>query len=127
MFQSFNFDKEANDSQNYYYFTEGFSKEELNQIENDVKFLPFEDATTAGNNKKVRSSKIKWVPQEDKWWWLYEKMSNMAVEANNALWNFDLYTIPEQIQYTEYYATEKKIIPNLYSFHWWCKNWRKTN
>ena len=107
MFKSFNFDKEANDSQNYYYFTEGFSKEELNQIEDSVKFLPFEDATTASNDKKVRSSKIKWVPQDDQWWWLYEKMSNMAVEANNALWNFDLYTIPEQIQYTEYYATEK--------------------
>ena len=107
MFKSFNFDREANDSQNYYYFTEGFSKEELNQIEDSVKFLPFEDATTASNDKKVRSSKIKWVPQDDQWWWLYEKMSNMAVEANNALWNFDLYTIPEQIQYTEYYATEK--------------------
>ena len=107
MFKSFNFDKEANDSQNYYYFTEGFSKEELNQIEDSVKFLPFEDATTAGNDKKVRSSKIKWVPQDDQWWWLYEKMSNMAVEANNALWNFDLHAIPEQIQYTEYYATEK--------------------
>tara|TARA_B100001109_G_scaffold150167_1_gene122100 strand:- start:483 stop:1076 length:594 start_codon:yes stop_codon:yes gene_type:complete len=107
MFKSFNFDREANDSQNYYYFTEGFSKEELNQIEDSVKFLPFEDATTEGNDKKVRSSKIKWVPQDDQWWWLYEKMSNMAVEANNALWNFDLYTIPEQIQYTEYYATEK--------------------
>ena len=107
MFQSFNFDKEANDSQNYYYFTNGFSKEELNKIEKDVANLQFEEATTAaGNNKEVRSSRIKWVPQNDDWWWLYEKMANMAIEANSTLWNFDLYTIPEQIQYTEYYATE---------------------
>ncbi len=107
MFQSFNFDKEANDSQNYYYFTNGFSKEELNKIEKDVASLQFEEATTAaGNNKEVRSSRIKWVPQNDDWWWLYEKMANMAIEANSTLWNFDLYTIPEQIQYTEYYATE---------------------
>ena len=38
--------------------------------------------------------------------WLYEKLSDYAVQANNALWNFDLHAIPEQIQYTEYYATE---------------------
>ena len=108
MFTSYNFDQPANDSQNYYYFTNGFNKEELKIIEDSVATLEYQEATTAGGDKnKLRSSKIKWIPQNDNWIWLYEKMSNMAIEANNALWNFDLVSIPEQIQYTEYYATNK--------------------
>ena len=30
----------------------------------------------------------------------------MIVTANNELWKFDLHSMPEQIQFTEYYATE---------------------
>ena len=30
----------------------------------------------------------------------------MAVEANDVSWNFDLHSLPEQIQYTEYYGTD---------------------
>ena len=31
----------------------------------------------------------------------------MATEANNCLWNFDLVTATEDLQFTEYYATNK--------------------
>jgi len=30
----------------------------------------------------------------------------LAIEANTELWNFDLHSAPESIQYTEYYAHE---------------------
>ena len=30
---------------------------------------------------------------------------NMALEANNSLWHFDLISVDEKIQYTEYYDT----------------------
>ena len=107
MFQSYAFDQQEVDLQNYYYVLNGFSKEELEKIEEDVKNLPFQQASTvAGDDKKVRSSKVKWVPQNTEWYWLYDKLSEYAMEANHALWNFDLSLIPEQIQYTEYYATE---------------------
>lgn len=101
---NYTFDQQETDSQNYYYFKNGFSKKELNKIEEDVHTLPWQVAETAGNNKEVRKSNIKWIPQNDDWFWLYEKLSNMAVTANNALWNFDLNQIPEMIQYTEYHA-----------------------
>ena len=107
MYTSFNFDQQEVDLQNWYYFTKGFTKEELDKIEQDVANLPYQAGTTAGGNTEVRSSKIKWVPQTNDWFWLYEKLSDYAVQANFALWNFDLHAIPEQIQYTEYYATEK--------------------
>ena len=104
------FKQETNDPQNYYWFSEGFSKEELAKIYRDVATLPFQNATLIGNPdieaiKKVRSSSIKWIPKNSEWNWLYEKMMSMATQANEALWKFDLVSVADQIQYTEYYDT----------------------
>jgi PKHD-type hydroxylase len=108
MFSSYNFDKKETEPQNYYYYKEGFNKKELNSIYKGIQKLKEQKATTVGNGKDdIRSSKVRWIPQDTNWWWLYEKLSNMVVEANNILWDFDLYSIPERIQYTEYYAKEK--------------------
>ena len=103
------FNPELTDPQNYYYFQHGFSKPELNQIYKDVDTLPFHEATTLGGgntNKEIRSSNVKWIPQTEEWMWLYRKMGELATIANNNLWKFNLYTMPELIQYTEYYASE---------------------
>ena len=105
MHLSYNFDRPENDSQNYYFYKEGFNKEELDKIEQNITDLPWHIASTVGGDvENNRKSNIKWIPQNDSWWWLYEKLSDMAVAANNELWNFDLSQIPEQIQYTEYHA-----------------------
>jgi PKHD-type hydroxylase len=101
-----NFEQPYNNAQNYYYFVDGFSKEELNKIYKDVATIPFQTATVAGapeSESDVRKSSIKWIPQDDEWKWLYEKLMNMAKEANS-IWGFDLISAPEQIQYTEYYG-----------------------
>jgi|TARA_R110000803_G_scaffold68457_1_gene130375 PKHD-type hydroxylase len=108
MFHSFNFDQQEVDLQQYYFFRDGFDKDELAKIESNVAKLPFNNATTAGgHDKKLRSSSVKWIPQNDDWYWLYETLADYATQANFALWNFDLHQIPEQIQYTEYYASEQ--------------------
>jgi PKHD-type hydroxylase len=99
----YTFPQKTTDSQNYYFFKEGFSKDELNIIETQVATLSFHEASTAGgNSKEMRSSRIKWIPQNEQWQWLYEKLINMATEANDTLWNFELMSAPEPIQYTEY-------------------------
>jgi len=105
------FNQPHNDPQNYYWFPSGFSKDELDRIYSDVAELPFDLATVTNGtdqdeHKKIRSSSIKWIPKDTKWNWLYTKLMNQATEANNALWNFDLLSAPELIQYTEYYASE---------------------
>jgi len=41
MHLSYNFDRKANDSQNYYFYKEGFSAEELDKISKDVADLPW--------------------------------------------------------------------------------------
>jgi len=103
------FGQETNDPQEFYWYQNGFSKEELEKIYNDVAELPFQEATTFSNDgdKSVRSSSVKWIPQDEKWEWLYNRLMELAVEANNKLWKFDLISAPELIQYTEYYASEE--------------------
>jgi len=108
MFSSYNFDQSENDPQNYYYYSEGFTKEELDKIDKGISILKQDKATTAGDgDESIRSSKIRWIPQNDEWWWLYDKLAGYITTANNSLWKFDLKSIPEQIQFTEYYAKEK--------------------
>jgi PKHD-type hydroxylase len=103
------FNQALNDPQNYYWFEHGFSKEELDKIYKDVATVPFAPATIIGSadaeqTKQIRSSSIKWIPKNQQWDWLYKKMMELAVQANQ-LWGFDLISAPELIQYTEYYDT----------------------
>ena len=98
---------------NYYWFQEGFTPEELLKIETQVAELPFQVAVTEqggqekGENLDSRSSSIKWIPFSDDTKWIYDKIGAMAYEANKEMYNFDLNFMPEQIQYTEYYGTDK--------------------
>ena len=106
-----NFKKSQTDTQNYYWYKNGFSKEELDVIYKGVSNLPFNRATLLGNQdadsiKEIRSSSVKWIPKNEEWMWLYEKLMDMADTANNELWNFNLISAPEFIQYTEYYDVE---------------------
>jgi PKHD-type hydroxylase len=103
------FNQQENNPQEFYWYKDGFSKDELKKIYTDVGELPFSKATTFANDddKSMRSSSVKWIPQDEKWQWLYEKLMQLAVDANKELWNFDLISAPELIQYTEYYASEE--------------------
>lgn len=106
---SYTFDKPTNNPQEFYWYRAGFSKEELQKIYTEVAELPFQEATTFANDgdKSVRSSSVKWIPQNEQWEWLYKRLMDLAVQANEQLWNFDLISAPELIQYTEYYASEE--------------------
>ena len=103
------FKQRENEPQNYYWYRAGFNKEELEKIYTDLENVPFEKATTLDGNseKDVRSSRIKWIPKNKQWEWLYQKLMNMAVDANDNLWDFDLISADEKIQYTEYLAEDE--------------------
>ena len=107
MHSFFTYPVNLTDAQNYYYFDNGFSIEELHKVSNQVNILPFNDGTVVGGiDKKTRTSSVKWIPTTSEFEWLYKKMMDLSIEANNTLWQFDLKHMPEGIQYTEYYATE---------------------
>jgi PKHD-type hydroxylase len=106
-----NFKEDVN-LQNYYWYKEGFTKEELNKIYEGVAKLPFNDATVFGSDnpevlKQIRSSSVKWIPKNEEWMWLYEKLMDYASTANNEVWKFNLISAQELIQYTEYYDTDE--------------------
>lgn len=94
------------DQTNYYWFQNGFSSSELEEVEKLATKYSYTDATIVGNesiNESIRKSKIKWIhPNEDSQW-LYDKFADMVIEANKT-WKFNLYSIIDSIQYTEYLA-----------------------
>jgi len=108
MDRSINFPQQQSDMLNYYYFENTFSPDEVNRIIEDASNIDFSRATTfGGDTSEIRSSNIKWLHQSEPFNWLYERLMNMALEANAALWNFDLTSMPESIQYTTYNSEEK--------------------
>jgi PKHD-type hydroxylase len=108
MYSNVLFEPKLVDTQNYYFFEKGFTDEELDKIYKDVANIQFINAGTGPENnqdKSIRSSSVKWVPKDKEWAWLYDKMMTMIIEANDNVWNFDLYSVLDNIQYTEYHAT----------------------
>jgi PKHD-type hydroxylase len=88
----------------YYWIETGFSSEEVNLIVKNAKNYESQKATIIGEDKEntIRKSNIKWLPVNDEWNWVYDRVSNQIMEANKALWQFNLHTIIDNIQYTEY-------------------------
>jgi len=99
-----------NTPDNYYWYSDIFTDIELDKIEKDLAVVSSAKAKLGDegeeSSKEIRSSRIKWIPKDQKWIWLYEKLTKLAATANNAIWHFDLYSATELIQYTEYYAEE---------------------
>lgn len=98
------FDPNPNINQtNYYWFDKVFSQEDLQHIDNLQNLYNFELGTTVGAGDEVRKSKIKWITYDENSDWLYERIKDMVIEANG-IWEFDIHSIIDNIQYTEYYG-----------------------
>ena len=89
---------------NYYWFNGGLTSEEVDKIVEDAKEYSFIKALVVDeeNTDKFRKSNIKWLPFDSKWDWVIDKIMSQVVEANDSIWKFDLNSIIDNIQYTEY-------------------------
>lgn len=94
-----------------YYTEEGlFTTDEIDWILQNHNEVPFEDgkiSDTAEEAHSIRKSKVKWLnynqyPQFD---WIYNRLQLAIERANNQFWDFSLYSMPDPIQYTEYYPS----------------------
>ena len=95
--------KKSTNQTTYYWFKEGFNDEEIQKVKDYVETLNFEESTIFyGSDKSVRDSKIKWIDCTPETEWLYEKIYNMAKEANDTIFNFKLYYSKDSIQYSKY-------------------------
>jgi PKHD-type hydroxylase len=90
---------------NYYWYKEGLDLIDIQKVEDLADTHPYIKGTIIGNDEiieSVRKSKIKWLYPNDDSQWLYDKIINMVVEANKTMWNFNLYSVIDSIQYTVY-------------------------
>tara|TARA_R110000803_G_scaffold129867_11_gene197237 strand:- start:14673 stop:15311 length:639 start_codon:yes stop_codon:yes gene_type:complete len=95
-----------------YTFTESFSTDEVKSIVDYCSKLPTEDAEIGSNmevvsvNDKLRSSIVRWVPMNEDTKFIYDRLLDMVIEANEELWDFDINSLFESVQYTEYYGSD---------------------
>lgn len=99
-----------NTPDNYYWYQNVFTAEELTLLEKELDNLKVQAARLGNEGEEsdpdIRTSRVNWIPTEPKWEWLYSKIVNLSAEANSSLWNFDLNAADELIQYTEYHSSE---------------------
>ena len=91
------------DQTRYYVIEDSFNAEELEWINNLQELYPFQEATIIGENNNIRKSNIKWLHNNERSFWVYEKICKLAIETNNEMWKFNLHSVIDSIQYTVYY------------------------
>lgn len=97
----FDIDTKINQS-DYCWLPNGFTEEELMWLENLKNLYPYDRNSLDPNiiNEK-RKSRIRYIPYDDRSYWIYDKLKLLIFEANKT-WNFDLYSIIDSLQYSEY-------------------------
>ena len=89
---------------NWYWFEHGFSIDEINKVHQLAEKFRWEDAVVLGSDspkEEIRKSRIKWLMNTDRdAKWLYDKLLELVRISNSELWNFDLISSGESVQYT---------------------------
>ena len=57
-------------------------------------------------DNSYRTSHTGWIPRQDPYRWIYQRLGELVNEANAAYWHFDLTGMIEPIQLTEYSAEQ---------------------
>jgi len=89
------------DQTKHHWFENSFDEVKLDWINNLVELYPLESATTIGGEKEYRNSSVRWLYYDQFSAWVYDDLGALIMEANKS-WKFDLYSVIDSIQYTEY-------------------------
>jgi len=109
---------QGRDMAGWYYFEAAFNQEDIARIKKEATVIPISRGqVSAGFEEEalnqVRKSNIKWIPRANQHAWLYDRLMDYMTIANNNMWQFDLQSIQDSIQYTQYDGTEK----GFYNWH----------
>ena len=85
----------------YYRFPKAFSPEEC-KILVSAQFKTGPGLTEDGKNTEVRKSQIFWIPKTQQWADLHQKIMTLVGQCNKEFYNFDISSLTEHLQYTEY-------------------------
>jgi len=88
---------------NFYFFRNYF----INDIDEIIKlgesYEKIDGNISSEIDKNYRDSIISWIPYNTGSDWLYQKISNLVKIANKEMWNFELTSWKDELQYTTYY------------------------
>jgi PKHD-type hydroxylase len=85
----------------YYRFAPAFTKEECMGLRG-ANFTLAPGLTEDGKNSEVRKSQIYWVPKTHQWEEIHQRIMNLVGQCNKEFFNFDITSLQENLQYTEY-------------------------
>jgi len=88
----------------YYRFVNAFSPEECKALAS-AQFKTDPGFTEDGKNTEVRKSQIFWIPKTQEWGDLHQKIMTLVGQCNKEFFNFDISSLTEHLQYTEYDAS----------------------
>jgi PKHD-type hydroxylase len=104
----------------YFAYCEGFlSNEEINLILAQPEWLNMQESVIGGNggspeiNKEIRSNKVAWLGSKPEIQHIWEKLSNVVADINNAFFHFDLTGFYEPMQLGLYSESNQ----SHYSWH----------
>lgn len=106
----------------YYFFKNHFSSQEIELILDLTNKFEELEAITGGNgtnneNQITRKSQVRWLPATLETEWIYDRLIDLSIEANENLWRFDLSHVRDSVQYTEYHAGKNKKSNGKYDWH----------
>ena len=96
------------------YWDNGFSKEELNWLQNKANSNLTRAEIANGEFKStIRRSQVTWLPNTPESQWVFEKLAHIVSTLNADWFRFDLTGFGEQIQLTTYDESEN----GMYGWH----------
>lgn len=90
----------------YVWWHDVFSSEELDKIQ-EAAVNASQEATVSHGfvEPSIRRSKVSWLPPNEEWRWVFEKLAGVIAEVNLKYYGFDITGFGEYIQLTTYEAT----------------------
>jgi len=88
----------------YYYYDKGFTPQDCENIIENFSNCCTQPATVFGNETKneTRRTNLAWIPRNKTTEWIYDKMFYMAKDANTSMFNFDITSLCDKIQFACY-------------------------
>ena len=88
-------------------FLEGaFATEECARLLAQAEAVPDETGQLIGGAavREIRRCRVRWLPEDENFGWLYDRLIRLVAEANREHFNFDLWGMDERLQLLEYGA-----------------------
>lgn len=102
----YNFSDLYNNPFHYVVSKNFLSLDEIIYIQKNLENISYEKATTYSDDggSILRNSLVKFLPLDNLWVGLYQKILELVHQSNSYNWKFDLKEIQDSLQYTEYHA-----------------------